>query len=96
MINMELSGYVLIFFAVMTFAAFAVTMYDKLAAQTGKRRVPEKTLMLIGFFGGAAGMYVTMHLIRHKTKHKKFMVWLPIFIILHIAVICAFIFYSNG
>lgn len=90
---MEISGYILIFFAVMSFISFAVTMYDKLAAQTGRRRVPEKTLLLLGFFGGAIGMYLTMQLIRHKTKHKKFMILLPIFIILHIAVIIAVVFF---
>lgn len=88
---MDKSGYALIFFAVMSFVAFVVTMYDKLAAQAGKRRIPEKVLMLIGFFGGATGMYVTMQLIRHKTKHKKFMIGLPIFIVLHIGILLIFI-----
>ena len=41
--------------------------------------------------GGATGMYVTMQLIRHKTKHKKFMIGLPIFIVLHIGILLAFI-----
>lgn len=90
---MEISAYVLIFFGVMSFIAFAVTMYDKLASQAGKRRIPEKTLMLIGFFGGAIGMYVTMQLIRHKTKHKKFMICLPVFILLHIAAIIAVVMF---
>lgn len=87
------ASYVLIFFGLMSFVGFGMTMYDKLAAQAGKRRIPEKTLMTVGFFGGAIGMYVTMQLIRHKTKHKKFMVGLPLMIILHIAIIvCSVIF----
>lgn len=86
-IEMEISAYVLIFFGVMSFVAFAMTMYDKLAAQAGKRRISENALMTVGFFGGAIGMYVTMHLIRHKTKHKKFMIGLPLFIVLHLALI---------
>ena len=91
---MEISAYILIFFGVMSFVSFALTMYDKLAAQTGRRRIPEKTLMLFGFFGGAIGMYMTMQLIRHKTKHKKFMIGLPIFIILHLAVIVAVVLFA--
>lgn len=87
------AAYLLIFFGFMSFAAFVMTIYDKLAAQAGKRRISEKTLMTVGFFGGAIGMYVTMQLIRHKTKHKKFMIGLPIFILLHIVLIVAVEFF---
>lgn len=84
---MEPLGYLLIFFAVMSFFAFVLTMYDKFAAQANRRRIPEKTLMLVAFFGGAIGMYLTMQLIRHKTMHKKFTVGVPVMILLHIAII---------
>lgn len=90
---MDISAYILIFFGVMSFAAFALTMYDKLAAQHHRRRISEKALMTVGFFGGAIGMYLTMHLIRHKTKHKKFMIGLPLFILLHLALIVSVIIF---
>lgn len=86
-------AYILIYFAVMSFLGFFVSMYDKLASQSGKRRISEKALMLIGFFGGATGMYVTMQLIRHKTKHKKFMIGLPVFIVLHLAIVIAALYF---
>lgn len=86
-------AYLLIYFAVMSFLGFFASMYDKLAAQAGKRRISEKALMLLGFFGGATGMYVTMQLIRHKTKHKKFMIGLPVFIVIHLAVITAVLYF---
>lgn len=43
--------------------------------------------MTFAALGGAAAMYVTMKAIRHKTLHKKFMVGLPVFIILHTLII---------
>lgn len=71
-----------------------LTVYDKRIAGSGKRRIPESTLMTVGLLGGAAVMYFTMKKIRHKTKHKKFMLGLPAEVILHIAVIAAVIYLS--
>ena len=72
--------------------AVAITVGDKAAARKGKWRVPEATLMMIGLFGGALSMFVTMRVIRHKTKHMKFMVGLPLEIALHAAIICAIVY----
>lgn len=91
---MDKSAYLLIFFSIMSIIGIIMTVYDKCAAQKSKRRIPEKALMIESFFGGAIGMYTAMHLIRHKTKHKKFMVGLPLIIILHIAIIIVTIFFK--
>jgi uncharacterized membrane protein YsdA (DUF1294 family) len=53
-------------------------VYDKYAAKRKKARIPEKTLFLTALFGGSLAMYITMLVIRHKTKHKRFMVGLPV------------------
>ena len=68
--------------------AAVVTIGDKVAAKWGKRRVPEQTLFLLAAIGGAAAMYVTMLLIRHKTKHKRFMLGLPLIIAAHCVIYC--------
>ena len=73
---------ILIYFAVISLAAVVITVKDKRAAVKGKWRVPEATLMLVGLFGGAIAMLVTMKVIRHKTKHKSFMIGLPVIMIL--------------
>lgn len=91
--DLGLEIYVLIFLAFISVVAVVMTIYDKAAAKSGKRRAPEKTLMLIGFFGGATAMYCVMQLIRHKTKHKKFMIGLPVFIVLHLAMIIAVVYF---
>lgn len=88
--NTEL--YIAIFASLISVVSVMLTVYDKVASMAKKWRIPEKMLMLFGFFGGATAMYVTMQLIRHKTKHKKFMIGLPCFIIIHIALIVVIFF----
>lgn len=64
-----------------------ITVYDKLAAKAGLFRIPEATLLFFAAVGGAAAMYVTMQLIRHKTRKPKFMISLPFFCAVHFALI---------
>lgn len=80
-------------FIVYSLFCICTVIYDKLAAVNGKRRVPERTLFTLGAFFGALSMYVTMQLIRHKTKHKSFMVAFPVMTVIHI-VIVFFILYK--
>ena len=46
--------------------------YDKLQAKAGGRRIPEKTLLLMGILGGAIGGLLGMQVFRHKTRHSNF------------------------
>lgn len=77
----------LIYFALISVVAIVITAEDKYAAVKNRRRIPEATLMIVGLFGGATAMLVTMKVIRHKTKHIKFMVGLPLEIAVHAAVV---------
>ncbi len=86
------SKLIIIYLFAVSLVAVLITAADKLAAKKGAWRVPEATLMLIGLFGGALPMYVTMKTIRHKTKHKKFMIGLPLEIALHAAIACVVLF----
>ena len=67
--------------------AIAFTVADKIKAKRGKWRVPESSLLIIAAFGGSLIMYITMRLIRHKTRHPKFMRGLPIMILFHCIVL---------
>ncbi len=86
------SKLLLIYLAVISLVAVIITIIDKAKAKRDTWRIPEATLMLIGLFGGALPMYVTMKTIRHKTKHKKFMIGLPLEIALHAVIACLIIF----
>ena len=83
-----------IYLAVISIIAVVVTCYDKIAAtKRPKHRTPEATLLFISVLGGSVAMYITMQVIRHKTKHAKFMIGIPLIMVLHAAlVICYFYF----
>jgi len=65
-------------------AAALVCVWDKRKARKQGWRVSEKTLFIISLIGGSVGMYLTMNAIRHKTRHKKFMIGIPLIIFLQI------------
>ena len=76
-----------VYLAAINITAAVAACADKRRAIRGSWRIPERTLLLLGFFGGAAGELLAMLLIRHKTKHAKFMVLLPLFCLLHAALL---------
>ena len=80
--------YILIYFAVISLVTSLVTVYDKKAAKKWpKHRVPEKILFFLAFLGGSVAEFFTMIKVRHKTKHKSFMIGLPLIIVLQVIVI---------
>lgn len=83
----------IIYLAILALVSVMLTVADKASAKRGGWRVPEATLMMLGLFGGALPMYVTMKTIRHKTKHKKFMIGLPLEIALHAAIVCVSLYF---
>jgi len=81
-----------IWLALISLAAVCVTLYDKLASKRfPNHRTPEKTLFFIAWIGGSIVMYTTMHLVRHKTQHKSFMIGIPLIILAQIAIIAALV-----
>jgi len=68
-------------------------MGDKSAAKKRRWRVRESTLLIVAALGGSAVMWLTMLVIRHKTKHAKFMAGLPVIIALQIAAALAFLWW---
>lgn len=63
-----------------------LTVYDKCVAGGRRRRVPEQVFFILALLGGSFAMYLTMLLIRHKTKHKRFMLGLPLIMAVQIAL----------
>lgn len=79
---------VFLYIVCLCFGVFGVilTVYDKYAAKHKKWRVPEKLLFVFAILGGSAPMYITMLIIRHKTKHLSFMLGLPIIMLLQTVI----------
>ncbi len=61
--------------------SIAVTVVDKRRAKRGAWRVPEATLLTLAALGGSVVMWGTMLVIRHKTKHVKFMIGIPLLVV---------------
>lgn len=83
--------YFQIYLCVINIIAIIVCTADKIKAQLNKWRISEKTLLAISVIGGALGMYITMLIIRHKTKHKTFMIGLPFLILVHVVAILLYL-----
>lgn len=68
--------------------SFCAMGWDKGQARRRGRRVPERTLLLLDFLGGSLGGILGMLLFRHKTLHWKFRLLPPLFLLLHLAMLC--------
>lgn len=71
--------------------AVILTVSDKSRARRGKWRVPERTLLTVAALGGAPLMLIVMLLIRHKTRKAKFMVGIPLLLLLQSAAVYAYL-----
>ncbi|MBQ1982699.1 MAG: DUF1294 domain-containing protein [Clostridia bacterium] len=82
--------------SIVSLISIIVCIYDKKISKRGnvRLRVPEKSLFLWSLLGGSVAMYITMRLIRHKTKHKSFMLGIPAIIILQAALMGVLIYYG--
>lgn len=74
----------LIIINILSFILYGI---DKLKAIKKEERISEKTLILIGILGGSIGSLIGMNLFRHKTKKLKFIISLPLILIIHIIVV---------
>ena len=83
----------LIYLAVISVISVIVCIYDKIAAKVAQRhRTREATLLILSALGGSVAMFLTMQIIRHKTKHLKFMMGIPAIIAVQIALIALLCF----
>lgn len=83
----------LIWIAVISLVALAVTVADKAKARRGEWRISEAALMIISAVGGSFAMLATMLIIRHKTRHIKFMLGIPIIMLFQLIAIIYLVSY---
>lgn len=75
-----LSIYLLIINAI----GFILMLADKIKAKKNLWRIPEATLFLVAVIGGSVGSLLGMYTFRHKTKHIKFIVGMPLILAVQI------------
>ena len=87
-----MTQFILLWLAAVNCIGAAVTAHDKRAARRGAWRVPEKVLFFWCIAGGCPGVYLTMRLSHHKTRHKRFMLGIPAIFAAQCAI-CAGLWY---
>lgn len=65
--------FLFLYLFIINYLAFTIFAYDKERAQKNKRRVQEKNLLTLCFFGGSIGAYLAMKKLHHKTSKANFM-----------------------
>lgn len=83
--------------AVMSAVAFVVYGLDKKRAGVpGARRVPERTLHLIGLCGGWPGALAARRWFRHKTRKGSFVLAFWFVVLSHVTIVAALVYLWTG
>ena len=78
---------VLSYLLIINLIAFVLYGIDKKRAIRNEYRIRESVLLWIARLGGAIGSWLGIKLFRHKTKHTKFRIVVPLWILIWIVAI---------
>ena len=70
---------------VVNLLAFVLYGIDKRRARRCDYRIPESTLLWMARLGGGVGSWAGIKVFHHKTKHKRFVILVPLWTILWLA-----------
>ena len=76
----------LVYLLIINAAGFILMLVDKVKAKKNLWRIPEATLFLVAAIGGSVGSILGMYTFRHKTKHIKFIVGMPLILAVQIVI----------
>lgn len=77
----------MIYLLIINAAGLLLMLIDKRKAVKKAWRISEATLLTIAVIGGSLGTLIGMRLFRHKTKHPKFSVGIPLLVVIHILLV---------
>lgn len=83
----------LIYLLIINAVGIFFMLADKHKAKKKQWRIPEATLMGIAAVGGSVGVLIGMYTFRHKTKHAKFYIGVPLLLILQIGLAVLYMIY---
>ena len=84
--------FLLIYILAINLYGIFVMYSDKKKSQKKSWRTPESTLFAIAFAFGALGIFMGMRLFRHKTKHNKFVIGIPLILIVELFIFFKYIY----
>ena len=76
--------YFLIYLIVINTLSFSIFACDKRRSQKGAWRIRERDLLLFAIIGGSLGGLLGMYAFRHKTRHFKFRVGMPLILLVQV------------
>lgn len=77
---------ILLYLFIINAIGFLLMLADKQMAKKNLWRIPEATLLTSAALGGSIGSLIGMYAVRHKTKHLKFVIGVPLILIAQIAL----------
>ena len=84
--------YLYVYLAIINALSFLLMLADKRKAQKNLWRIPEKTLLGVCAIGGSLGGLMAMKLFRHKTRHLRFSIGIPVMLAGHILLLAAVLY----
>lgn len=85
---------IIITLSITNIIAFALVAIDKHKARKHLWRISERMLFLFALLGGCPGVYIGMLLFRHKTRHWRFMLGVPVIFVGQLALLY-YLFYGK-
>ncbi len=82
---------ILLYLIIINAAGFLLMLADKRKARRGAWRIPEATLIGTAALGGSIGVLAGMYLVRHKTRHLKFTLGVPLILFIQLALAVRFV-----
>lgn len=84
--------YLLMYLLTVNAVGFILMLADKHRARKNQWRISEATLMTVAAIGGSLGCLIGMYTARHKTKHLKFTVGIPLLLSLQLCAAAYLLF----
>lgn len=78
---------ILLYLIIINAAGFLLMLIDKQKARRGAWRIPEATLIWVAILGGSIGSLIGMYLFRHKTRHLKFLLGIPLILFVQLSLV---------
>ena len=82
------------YFLIVNLWGFLQMYIDKKKAERSYWRLSEFSLFIPAILGGAPGCLLGMHLFRHKTKHLKFVIGMPLILLIYVSAVVILVFFS--
>lgn len=81
-----MAEFLLLYLLIVNALGFILMLVDKFKAKKNLWRIPEATLMAVAAIGGSVGSLIGMYTVRHKTKHPKFTVGIPLILAVQVVL----------